>query len=194
MTDPDPIVREIMSRAWRFGVAVLLQPESRVDGNDGVPCGGYFDGDAKVLAVATGRDTQVWLGTLLHEYCHVTQWVESQPLWRAYDEGMWRWLDGNRVRDPEKAVRSVQALEEDCERRTIRLIQELGAPVDLERYVRGANAYIHFHNVLLETRKWYRPDASPIEDERVLGAANPTFDLDFRKTPKPLKQALLACV
>lgn len=193
MQSAEAVVREIMARSWRFGVAVLLKPEPRVANGD-LLCSGYFDGDSKVLAVATGRNESDWLGVMLHEYCHLTQWAESQALWHRYDEGMWGWLEGKRVRDPEKAVRSVQALEEDCERRTIRLIQEIEAPVDLERYVRGANAYIHFHNTILETRKWYRPDVSPSDDETILAVANPTFDRDFTKTPKALREALLSCV
>jgi len=190
----EEVIREVIERSWRFGVAVLLKPEPRVSSGDGVQCGGFFCGDTRVLAVATGRDEEAWLGVLLHEYSHLTQWAESQRVWNEYREDIWDWLAGKRIRNPEAAVRSVQAVEEDCERRTIRLIQELQAPVDLERYVRGANAYVHFHNVILETRKWYRPDASLTENEAVLAAANPTFDRDFRKTPAALRKALLGCV
>ena len=189
----DEVVREITQRAWRFGVAVLLQPTPKVfSGN--VYSGGYFDGDNRVLAVGIGRDEDSWLGILLHEYCHLTQWVENQPVWRQYREEMWDWLAGKRIRNPEQAVRSVQATEEDCERRTIRLAVEMQAPIDLEKYIRGANAYIHFHNVILETRKWYREDASLIDDPAVLEAANPTLDTDFRKTPPALRKALLQAV
>lgn len=189
----DEVVREITERSWRFGVAVLLLPEPRVySGN--VSCGGFFDGDNKILAVATGRDREHWLGVLLHEYSHLTQWVENQPVWHQYRDEMWDWLEGKRIRNPEAAVRSVQATEEDCERRTIRLILEMRAPVDLERYIRGANAYIHFHNTILETRKWYRPDVQLTEVPAVLAAANPTFDASFRRTPAALRKALSACV
>lgn len=189
----DEVVREITQRSWRFGVAVLLQPVSRVDSGN-VQCGGYFDGDGRVLAVATGKSEEAWLGVLLHEYSHLTQWIEGQASWGAYSDRMWDWLAGRKVANPEKHMRTVQAVEEDCERRTIRLIRELDAPIDVENYTRGANAYIHFHNVMLETRKWYRDDASPSEMPEILAAANPTLDRDFTKTPKALRDALLSCV
>lgn len=189
----DDVVWDITRRAWRFGVSVLLSPDKYID-NDGFPCGGYFCGETKVLAVATDRKEDSWLGVLLHEYCHLTQWIEDQPVWRESRDEMWSWLDGKRIKDPRGAVRTVQAVEADCERRTIRLIREMGAPVDLERYTRSANAYIHFHNVMADKRKWYRAGTVMQEVESLMAACNPTFDRDFSKTPDALRKELEALV
>jgi hypothetical protein len=158
--------------------------------SDGALVGGYFDGDGKVLAVATGRMEDSWLGVLLHEYSHLTQWIEDAPVWRDCRYDMWRWLDGARIRNPSESVRTVQEVEADCERRTIRLARELEAPIDLERYARAANAYIHFHNVIADKRKWYRPGVVMTEIPELLAAANPTLDRDFTKTPKALREQL----
>jgi hypothetical protein len=190
----DEVIAEISRRAWRFGVSVLLSPDEAVD-SGGFPSGGYFDGIGKTLAVATGgRSEESWLGTLLHEYCHLTQWVEQSPDWLGYGDGMWTWLEGKAVRNHLAAIRAVQSLEADCERRTIRLIQEMDAPIDLESYTRAANAYIHFHNVIADTRKWYRPDVVMGDLPDLLAAANPTFDRDFSKTPVKLRKQLEALV
>lgn len=190
----DEVVAEISRRAWRFGVAVLLQPTQKIN-NDGFMVGGYFDEVGRVLAVAVGeRPEQVWLGVLLHEYSHLTQWVEDQPSWAAYRSDMWDWLGGKRIHKPAEAMRSVQRVEEDCERRTMRLIRELNAPIDLAQYARAANAYIHFHNVMAETRKWYRDDVVLAEREDVLSLCSATIDKDFSKTPAKLYRALLTCV
>ncbi len=187
------MVAEIARRSWSFGVTVILAPGGTVN-SDGVQVGGYFDEDNKTLAVATGRRKDSWLGVMLHEYCHLTQWVEDQPMWRAYRSEMWEWLEGKRIRDPAGAVRSVQAVEEDCERRAMRLARELQAPINLETYARGANAYIHFHNTIADTRKWYRPGVVMTEMPELLAAANPTLDRDFTKTPAKLRAALLTCL
>jgi hypothetical protein len=185
----DDVVWELTRRAWRFGVSVLLSPETHVD-CDGFPAGGYFDGDAKTLAVATGRTEDVWIGVLIHEYCHLTQWIEGSPVWRKSRDEMWDWLNGKRIKSPRQAVQTVQDVEADCERRSIRLIRELDAPVNLDRYTRTANAYIHFHNVIAEKRKWYRPGTVMAAIPSLLAAANPTFDSDFTKTPAPLRREL----
>lgn len=189
----DEVVAEISRRCWRFGVAVLLSPGRTVD-SDGYPCGGYFDEDRMTLVVAMGRNEATWLEVLVHEYCHVTQYIEGMPLWDAYRDEVWDWLGGKRIADPKGAVASIRELEADCERRAVRLSRELNAPVDLEMQCRAANAYLHFHNVMLETRKWYRPDVVMREMPELLAAANPTIDKDFTKTPAKLRKALLTCV
>jgi len=189
----DEVVREITRRSWRFGVAVLLSPERHID-SDGHPSGGHFDEDGKILAVATGRLQDTWLGTLLHEYSHLTQWVEGQPAWSLYRDEMWDWIDGKAIRNPRQAVKTVQVVEEDCERRAVRLIKELDAPIDVQKYARGANAYIHFHNTMAERRKWMRPDVIMMERPELLALCNPTIDAKFDKTPPLLRAALLDCI
>jgi len=188
----DQVLAEIIRRCRTFGVSVLICPDRKVKGNDGIESGGWFCGDTRRLAVATGGSEEGWLGILMHEYCHVTQWVEDTPLWRAYDNDMWHWLDGKRVKNPRAAVRAVQALEEDCERRTIRLIYEMEAPLSVADYARSANAYLHFHNVIADKRKWYRPGTVMADTPELLAAANPTLDSDFTKTPKALYDQLVA--
>lgn len=183
------VQQEIIRRSLAFGVTVILSPDQHVE-NDGNPCGGYFCSDTKTLAVATGRDELSWLGVLLHEYSHLTQWIENGPLWRGYDSCMWDWLGGDEIVNPAAAVRSVQAVEEDCERRTIRLIGEMEAPIDLDTYARAANAYLHFHNTILKHRKWYRRGTVMQAIPSLMAAANPTLDTDFRKTPKLLRAEL----
>lgn len=186
----DEVLAYITHQSLSFGVAVKLYPARKVIGDDGTESGGFFCEETKTIAVGCGGSGDAWLGILLHEYCHLTQWVEDSPLWRGCSDDMWRWLAGKRVKNPAAAVRSVQAVEEDCERRTIRLIRELDAPIDVERYTRSANAYLHFHNVIRDKRKWYRPGTVMGDIPELLAAANPTLDKDFRKTPKALREEL----
>jgi len=191
----DEVVAEISRRAWSFGVSVLLSPDPYVDSGDGIQSGGYFSGESRLLAVSVGdRPVEAWLGTMLHEYSHLTQWTEGQPVWNAYRGEMWDWLGGKRIRDPEGAIRTVQALEADCERRTIRLARELQAPIDLGEYARAANAYLHFHNTMRDTRKWYGDGMGPYMRPDILALCNPTIDKNFSKTPAKLRKALLTCV
>ncbi len=187
------VVAEIIRRSLAFNVTVILSASTSVD-SDGIQVGGYFCGETRALAVATQRDEQAWLGVLLHEYCHLTQWVEGTATWRDYRDDMWHWLNGKAVRDYRGAVRAVQACEEDNERRTIRLIRELGAPLDLSTYARAANAYLHFHNTVADTRKWYRPGTVMQAIPSLMAACNPTLDTDFTKTPKALREELLRLI
>ena len=193
----DEIVREITQRAWRFGVAVLLSPDTNVD-CDGNKVQGFFTEEEPFprMVVGTGAEEQLWLGCLLHEYCHLTQWVEQTPLWLAdgKSDNIDEWLAGKAIRCPRKAISLRREMEADCERRTVRLIQELQAPINLPHYIRAANSYIHFHNVMADKRKWYRADRTPYKTPEVTMLANPTLDADFSKTPPALRAALLTCI
>lgn len=192
------IVKEITRRAWSFGAAVYLSPEINVKAADGITCSGYFDGGGPdthpLLAVATGGPQDKWLGTLLHEYSHLTQWAEGAPVWLAGSDAWADWLEGKRVSGIKAKIATARELEADCERRTVRLARELQAPIDLDRYIRGANSYVHFYNVMAEKRKWYAKGRGPYDVPEVLEAANPALDRDYSKTPKPLWDALLTCI
>lgn len=195
--DADEIVKEITRRAWSFGVAVLLSPDTTVK-NGTIRSGGWFNGDdgQPVLATAAGGDPEQWLGTFLHEYCHLTQWAEGAPIWRNADAWgkVGPWLEGKHVKGVEEAIAELRELEADCERRTVRLIRELNAPIDIDEYCRASNSYIHFYNTMAETRKWYAEGRGPYSSPEVMAAANPTLDADYRKTPAKLRKLLLACV
>lgn len=188
----EEIVRELTSRAWTFDVSVLLSPKPAIVCDDGTKCSGWFNGETKQLIVSTGCPVERWLGVLLHEYSHLTQWIENCDIWREQSEAgdMWEWLNGKRERNIGRIIDLTQDLEADCERRALRLAQELSAPIDLESYARAANAYIHFHNVVRDKRKWVRA-AGALSSPEILKHCNPTIDTDYRKTPKALYDALI---
>jgi len=192
---PDEVVREITERAWRFGAAVVVAPGDHVM-CDGLRVSGYFDHAAEVPTLAVARGADRWLGTMLHEYSHLTQWAEGAPVWKADEtSGSWmEWVNGKHVRNAQRLIRITQELEADCERRAVRLMREMAAPVDVELYSRGANAYVHFYNIIAERRKWYSLSTRPYNVPACLAAANPTLDSNFTKTPKALRAALLGCI
>lgn len=187
----DEIVKEITRRAWSFGVPVLISPEESVT-VDGLHCSGWFDSSPLMLVCSTGGSEADWLGVLLHEYSHLTQWAEGSAIWREHDKspGMWSWLEGKPLKNAKAVVELTQELEADCERRTVRLIKELKAPINLERYCREANAYIHFHNVIKDNRKWTKA-AGVLRLPEILKHCNPTLDTNYKTTPKPLYDALV---
>lgn len=191
----DQIVAEITRRAWSFGVSVLLAPGDSVPFDDGLRCAGYFSGDDTQPMLVVAKGSSRWLGTLLHEYSHLTQWAEGAPVWKASENVQWpAWIAGKKVRGVRKHLANSRELEADCERRAVRLMRELDAPIDIEQYIRGANAYVHFYNIVAEKRRWCSPERRPYDMPSVLAAANPTLDSDYSKTPKALRAALMECV
>lgn len=189
----DEVVAEISKRAWALGVSILLSPDPVVYPEKNVPCSGYFDSCAKIPQIVVATGYPLWLSTLVHEYCHATQWYEKTAAWEATDKAadMWDCLSGKPVRNLKEKAAIWRDMEADNERRTIRLLKQLKAPVDITMYIKAANAYLHFYNLIPETKKWYGKTKGPYQTFEVLIEANSTLDLDFNRTPAKLRKAIL---
>ncbi len=135
------------------GISVELSPTEYVYGEAGVECSGWFNNVKKEFKVAMNPDH--WLEIYVHEYCHFTQYKDG--LMDNYDDvTLWKWLDGEKF--PKKKVvevlRAAQKLEADNERRTVKMILAKKLPIDIETYIKEANAYIMFHDVMLRKRNF----------------------------------------
>lgn len=151
---------------------------------DGVKCGGFFDDAATppVLAFAQGRED--FLGLMAHEYCHMTQWLDGIPLWKEAEEalsGLWDWLSGEEIENIEKSINTARDLELDNEKRTVEMIKKWNLPIDVNEYIRKANAYVLFYNYLKKTRKWSEPTNSPYINKNIVEAMSDKFDMDYEK-------------
>jgi len=188
----EQVIQEITRRAWSFGVMVLISPNKGITGPDGLVTGGEFDETVPSLVASQCSTQQDTLGLILHEYSHLTQWAEGCSEWVAHQKtpGMWEWINGKPLKNAGTVVDTTRSLEADCERRTVRLIRELDAPIDVKDYCRKANAYLHFHNVIKAKRKWYKAPGALFVPE-IIRHCNETLDSDFSKTPKPLFDALV---
>lgn len=122
------------------------------------------DGKPAKLGVATARQRWMWLGTLAHEVCHLTQWLVCEP---TYCDTMPNggdpnalvddWLIGKEFdkRTVKQAVQIVVDLELDNEKRAVRLIKKFKLPIDTKKYIQAANSYLFFHEVMFDNRTWY---------------------------------------
>lgn len=162
-------------RCLDAGVVCLFPDTPRVSYMDsGTLVSGYFaDTPTPTLACALGKPEQEWLKILVHESCHMDQWYESDPVWNAQhaknisaDEGLDQWLSGTDfpLEDATYFVRTMQAVEANCEARTIQKITTMALPIAPERYIREANSYLYFYSILLKTRQWYVVPPYEIEE------------------------------
>lgn len=191
----DEIVLEICRRAWALGVSVYISPTVHVEAEPGVYCSGFFDSAASPpqIVVAGVRPDYRFLGTLLHEFNHAEQWAEGNWFWEQTSKAddIWNALKGKKVANQAVKWGIQRDMEADCERRTVRLIKELGADIEIDAYCQAANAYLHFYNLLAETKRWFAKGKSPYEIPEILAQCNKTIDKDFSKTPAKLRKALL---
>jgi hypothetical protein len=128
------------------------------------------------------------LGILAHEYAHLTQWDEGIKLWDESGNSMEKidsWLGGKRVHNIKRHLAVSRDLELDNERRTAKLIKKWKLSIDLNDYVKRANAYVHFYNWMYFSRKWSTPKNSPYTNPDIQSLMSTRFNMKYTEmTPK----------
>jgi len=170
------------------GVSIKLIASNKVDINTGEKAkrgktlqrvNGYFDETVPDFVCAVGKPQKLWLPVFVHEYCHFLQWKEGCKVWNKFDrtrhmEDYDDWIQ--RKKDlPDDVVRRLtrvsQELELDCEKRAVAIIEEFGLPLDIEDWIKGANAYLLFYEVVRRERAWSK--ISPYEIPAILKLMSP---------------------
>lgn len=138
------------------------------------PISGYFDEDSLVVACGAqlyGKGKN-WVSIMAHESCHLDQSIDDKAIWDQGDSvGPFdEWCTGQidlTPRDLLMHMKNVQALEHDCEIRTIEKMQKYDLPINIKTYARQANTYIWFYTAVAMKRKWFREGHQPYKDPRI---------------------------
>lgn len=161
-------------------VELDLRKSKYLELSDNIKCGGYFDSDIPKLACAMDHKESKTL--LIHEYCHMTQWLDEIPLWNESAESIElvdKWLGGEDVENIGKHVRISKDLELDNEKRAVQIMKDWDLEIDIEDYIRKSNAYVLFYLYLEKSRKWSVPGNSPYTNKRVLELMSSKFDMNY---------------
>jgi hypothetical protein len=179
-------------------VKLNLSPDTGVQFSEGgFICNGYFDGDTRTLACALGKDVSQWLIILLHESCHMDQWIESVPAWTENESGMEnidKWLAGDDDVDMsliDKEIRLSMNCEIDCERRTVEKIKKYGLDsiINIDEYIQKSNAYVLFYLWMRKNRSWYKIGKEPYNQPPVVSIMPKTFDIDYTVLDPKIEKA-----
>lgn len=120
---------------------------------------GYFHpppGDKKrgKLVVAK-KSKRPWIEVLPHEFGHFKQWDEQCALWVNYDiahEELAKAEDEHAISGELmiKCLLAEQALEFDCELRTMKIISEWQLPIDKDKYRHYADVHVRLYTHRIE--------------------------------------------
>jgi hypothetical protein len=187
----DEFIKYVKQECKTHNIKCLLKNTKTVkltDDND--RCSGYFDEEHLVVAMNRPDALQI----LVHEYCHLTQWVEQCDTWIASvknesHDKLYRWLAGEEVKDIKKAINICRDLELDNEKRAIKMIKRFNLPIDIDIYIKKANAYVQYYNYLLISRKWCSPKNSPYKNNRLVELMSSKFNMNYNKLTKKLLKA-----
>jgi hypothetical protein len=155
MTNVQKFLAQIVSDCQKYEVGFHLVPDVLVEA-DGIKCSGYFD-ETDLKVAAKKKD---WLDVLVHESCHLDQWIEKHPLWDKADAGITmieKWCSGTNYGEQKlvQAFKDTIELEWDCEKRTEKKIKKYRLNIDMLRYRKQVNSYLFSYWITFRNRKWY---------------------------------------
>lgn len=187
-------IDNLFAKAKEHNVSVLLSKERSVKTNSGSECNGYFDGDLAKLSVACGgQPFENWFPTLVHESCHMDQWIEKCPAWtNGYIGGMDTslildlWVNHHIEMTEDQLWSTIDAtreIERDCEARVVEKALQYGLPMNVEEHAKKGNSYVYFYNIIGLARKWYEIGNEPYSIAAVWNNMPSDFNRDYSTIP-----------
>jgi hypothetical protein len=185
-------IKYVKSECKKHGIKCDLRRTKYVRLSGNIKCSGYFDEDEPALVCSMNRPDS--LEILVHEFGHFTQWLEQIDLWKKCMVSMPlvdEWLGGKDIPNIKKHLGTSRDLELDNEKRAVKLIKKFDLDIDIERYIKKANAYVMFYNRMLATRKWATPNNSPYKNKRLIEAMPAHFRMNYKTIPKRLEKIFI---
>ena len=176
-------INHVKGHCKEVGIKCDIRPVKYLVLSGNIRCSGYFCEETMRLVVA-GKSKD-WLGVLAHEYAHLTQWQDKNTnIWQTGSTGVTHlddWLGGKKIRSIKKAIQQSRDLELDNEKRTVKLIKKWKLPIDLNDYIKKANAYLQFYNYMRISRRWSKPNNSPYSNKAIYEVMPPNFRMNYNK-------------
>ena len=167
------LLEKIKADAKKHNVELFLPNTDKVL-YMGIECNGYFIDRIPKLAVACGKDESIWKPILIHEYCHMKQWIENDLAWtnnkisdsiEAVDL-LDLWIN-NQIELSEKQLKDyierAIIVEHDCEQRVLNMNRELSLGLNEKEHTQKSLSYILFYHLIKRHRIWYKSDKTPYE-------------------------------
>ena len=179
-------VAHVRRHLAEYGFTLHLGNGRRVNSNEGWRAEGYFDAGEKCIKV--GKGGIQWLETLVHEYAHFLQWLDSSNSLVNTEDRAARLVQdylhagkGNLTSAVMSAFRRVMLFERDAEMRAVRCITIHNLDINIENYIRRANMYIYTHYINMTLRK-YNFKKSPFHSPKVISEMPATFRAKSHKS------------
>jgi hypothetical protein len=134
-------------------------------------CEGYFSESEKIIRIA--GNNQHFFQTLVHEYAHFLQYINKIRVYTKSNKAgiiIDNWFAGKNYNKKtlKRAFLLVRAMERDCEKRAVKLIDQFNLKIDKKLYVKRAHCYIYSHFMMEKTRKYRTYRKSPYFSKYVL--------------------------
>ncbi len=175
------------------------------EANNKITVSGYFDTGTDTLAVATDKDKKEWWEILIHESCHLDQFLENSPNWinqeimavdanALLDLWLYRHIEMT-DKQIQKVIKKIIDCERDCDIRAIEKIKKYGLDdvIDLKIYTQKANAYHLSYYAVRKLRKWNKPLRGAYQVEEVRKMFGTTINHGYTLTKSQLLKMSQLC-
>jgi hypothetical protein len=124
-----------------------------------IECSGLFDENG--LKVSTDKPLEDWLIILIHESCHMDQFLEKSPYWNTEKDPLAivdKWLNKKNINSKilKKAFQDSILLELDCEKRSVKKMKKYKLKINTSLYIQKANAYLFSYWATYKNREWFK--------------------------------------
>lgn len=163
-------VRHVRKHLAQYGMKLIIGRGKFINSGKS-RCEGYFHEEEKVIKIA-GKN-QYFLQTLVHEYGHFLQYINKVQVYVKSDKAgviVENWFNGKNYNKKilKRAFLLVRAMERDCEKRALKIIDDFDLKIDKKLYAKRANCYIYTHFLMEKTRKYGTYKKSPYFSKYVL--------------------------
>ncbi len=185
-------IKFVKEECEKYEIKCDLIMKKFVDYSGDIKCGGWFDAYGKELVVAMKHKDS--MSIFVHEYSHMTQWLDNIDLWnKCMDEEsndkVDKWISGEYIDNINYYIDNCRDLELDNEKRAVKLIKKFDLEIDIDTYIKKANAYVQFYNYIKLSRKWSVPFNSPYGNDRIINICPSKFNMDYTKISRKLETA-----
>lgn len=123
---------------------------------------GYFDTNNIVVAIKKSQED--WLSTLVHESCHLDQYLERNRWYSNLMENkLDDWVNGAQLKNVRIHVDKIIKLEHDCEKRSLHKIEKYKLPLDMDKSNKIARLHIYYYNWVYKNRVYLSKNVFSIE-------------------------------
>lgn len=120
------------------GVNIKFELKNTIYWNTAV---GYFWENHPNYEIAIAAKNEDWFSTLVHEYSHLQQYLDSSHIWEMGKEALTIMSQnkGKEKLNPSWVYEAIALLESDCDKRAVEFIKKFGLKIPLVRYKKHAN-------------------------------------------------------
>ncbi len=177
-------IKYVKQECKKHGVILKIGSGKEINYGSGFRVAGYFTNDPPLLACASNNNS--FLSILVHESCHMDQYLENDKLWvescKKEDDDLFDGWITNEQYPLFKVFRSIdriQQIELDCEKRSVKKIIKFNLPINIQHYIKDANSYLFLYTFMKEKRKW--PSISPGRVKEIIKLMPDKFLKDYSK-------------